>query len=100
MNKFVEESEEVFKEMKRILKPKKYFVVMIGNLREGGIIDLESKFSELGSRYFKLWDKIVKKIRTWKQHTRGQRMGLAVSRARQHNYTVVNHDTLLVFRKG
>jgi len=72
---------------------------MIGNIREGGIVDLEAKLSIMGCRHFTLWDKVVKKIRTWKQNSRGQRMGLAIARARQHNYTVTNHDTLLVFRK-
>lgn len=96
---FVEKSENIIKEMHRILKKKHFFVVMIGNLRKKGVVDLEAQFSVIGSRYFTLWDKIVKRIRTWKPETRGQRMGLAIARGRQHGYTVVNHDTILVFRK-
>lgn len=100
LEQFLSKSEEIMKEMYRILKKGQFFAIMIGNLRRGGVLDLESTFSAMGSKYFTLWDKVVKKIRTWSQETRGQRMGLAVARARQHNYTVVNHDTILVFRKG
>jgi hypothetical protein len=41
----------------------------------------------------------VKEIRTWKQETRGQRMGLAIARAKARQSTVINHDTILVFRR-
>ena len=99
-NGFLEWTENVFVEMNRILKHKKYFAVMIGNLRKNGVVDLESLFSNIGTKHFILWDKIIKRIRTWDPETRGQRMGLALSRARQHGYTVVNHDTILIFRKG
>jgi len=96
---FVKKSENIMKEIHRILKKKRFFVAMIGNLRKKGVVDLEAQFSVIGSRYFTLWDKIVKRIRTWQPETRGQRMGLTIARARQHGYTVVNHDTILVFRK-
>jgi len=99
LNEFLFKSEEIIKEMYRVLKKDGYFAIMIGNLRQSGVVDLESMFSNIGTKYFTLWDKIVKRIRTWNPETRGQRMGLAVARARQHNHTVVNHDTILVFRK-
>lgn len=100
VDEFHEKTEKIFKEMYRILKKDHYFAVMIGNLRKQGVLDLEAQFSVIGSRYFTLWDKIVKRIRTWKPETRGQRMGLAIARARQHGFSVVNHDTILVFRKS
>ena len=99
IERFLLKSERIMAEMQRILRPGRFFVLMIGNIREGGIVDLEAKLSIMGCRHFTLWDKVVKKIRTWKQNFRGQRMGLAIARARQYNYTVTNHDTLLVFRK-
>jgi len=96
---FCSKTERIMREMHRILKKRKFFTVMIGNLRRGGILDLEATFSLMGSKYFTLWDKVIKIIRTWKEETRGQRMGLEIARAKAHNRTVVNHDTLLVFRK-
>ena len=97
--KFMLWSENVFIEMSRVLRKKGYFIVMIGNMRKEGILDLESHISLQGSKYFTLWDKIIKTIRTWSPETKGSRMGLAQSRAKQHNYSIVNHDTILVFRK-
>ena len=96
---FIEKSEAIIKEMHRVLRKNRFFVIMIGNYRKEGILDLEAQFSMIGSHYFVLWDKIVKRIRTWQPETRGQRMGLAIARARQHGYSIVNHDTILVFRK-
>ncbi len=97
---FLEWSEKVIVEMKRILKKKRFLAVMIGNMRHNGVVDLEAELSVIGSDHLRLWDKIVKRIRTWRPETRGQRMGLTLARARQHNYSVTNHDTILVFRKG
>jgi len=97
-NEFIIKTENVFREMHRILKKGKFFAVMIGNMRENGVIDLESDFSVIGRKYFRLWDKIVKKIRTW-EGKGGERMRLAVARARARDSTVINHDTILVFRK-
>lgn len=99
LNDFLLKSSKILEEMHRILRTNRFLIVMIGNLRKQGILDLEAEFSILGRRYFTLWDKVVKRIRTWQPETRGQRMGLAIARAKQHNHTVVNHDTLLVFRK-
>ena len=96
---FMDWSEKVFIEMTRILRKKGCFIVMIGNMRKEGVLDLESHISLQGSRHFTLWDKIIKTIRTWSPETKGSRMGLAQSRAKQHNYSIVNHDTILVFRK-
>ena len=99
LNRFLLKSDKILEEMYRVLRKDHFFVVMIGNLRQQGIVDLEAEFSILGRHYFTLWDKVVKRIRTWKPETHGQRMGLAIARGKQHRYTVVNHDTLLVFRK-
>jgi len=96
---FLVKSGMVFQEIKRILKDGHYFALMIGNLRSSGLVDLESEMSTLGCEHLRLWDKIVRKIRTWEPETRGQRMGLAIARATEHNYSIVNHDTILVFRK-
>jgi len=95
---FLEWSEQVFVEMRRILRKKGHLVVMIGNLRQSGVVDLEAQLSILGSKYFKLWDKIVKKIRPWSHEKRGSRMQTAVMRAKSQNRTMVNHDVILVFR--
>lgn len=99
-DKFLLWCEEVIIEMKRILREKRFLVVMIGNLRKKGVVDLEAELSIIGSKHLTLWDKVIKRIRTWSPETRGQRMGLAIARSRQHGYTVTNHDTLLIFRKG
>lgn len=96
---FLEKSERIMREMHRVLRKDRFFTVMIGNRRWMGVIDLEAAFSVMGCKYFTLWDKIIKMIRTWKQETRGQRMGLEAARAKASNRTIVNHDTLLVFRK-
>jgi len=98
-NNFLTKTDAIFKEMYRILRKGKFFAVMIGNMRQSGLLDLESEFSVIGRRYFTLWDKIIKEIRTWEQETRGQRMGLAVARAKARKSTIINHDTILVFRK-
>ena len=97
---FLRWCEEVIIEMKRILRRKRVLVVMIGNRRKKGVLDLEAELSIIGSKHLTLWDKVIKRIRTWSPETRGQRMGLAIARAKQHGYTVTNHDTLLIFRKG
>lgn len=99
-DKFLLWCEKVIIEMKRILRRKRFLVVMIGNLRQKGVVDLEAELSIIGSKHLTLWDKVIKRIRTWSPETRGQRMGLAIARAKQHGYTVTNHDTLLIFRKG
>ncbi len=96
---FLQWCDKFYKEMYRVLIKKRHLVVMIGNLRDSGVVDLEAQLSIIGSRYMNLWDKVIKKIRTWSPETRGQRMGLALARAKQHAYTVRNHDTLLIFRK-
>jgi DNA modification methylase len=98
-NDFVSKVERIFIEMHRILKKNGFLAIMIGDLRKGGLVDLESDFSVLGRKYFTLWDKIIKKVRTWAPETRGQRMGLAIISARARNSTVLNHDTILVFRR-
>ncbi len=99
LEEFLVWSERVMAEMRRVLRPKGHFVAMIGNKRQSGIIDLEAKLSEIGTRYFTLWDKVVKKIRPWGAEKRGARMQLAAARAKSQNRTMVNHDTILVFRK-
>ena len=99
IDRFIEWTEKVFIEMKRILRFKGYFIIMIGNMRDRGVIDLESYISLQGSKYLTLWDKIIKMIRTWAPETKGSRMGLAQARAKEHNYSIPNHDTILVFRK-
>jgi len=96
---FLTKAECIFAEFRRILKKNSFCTIMIGNLRKAGLIDLEAEFSIIGRKYFTLWDKIIKEIRTWKQETHGQRMGLAVARAKARKSTIINHDTILVFRK-
>jgi len=99
LQQFMDKTDRIFKEFSRILKKNGFCTIMIGNTRNNGLVDLESEFSVIGRRYFTLWDKIIKKIRTWKPETRGQRMGLAIARAKARKTTVINHDTILVFRK-
>lgn len=99
LEEFLVWSERVMVEMRRVLRPKGHFIAMIGNRRQSGIIDLEAKLSEIGTRYLTLWDKVVKKIRPWGAEKRGERMQLAVARAKSQNRTMVNHDTILIFRK-
>ena len=96
---FLSKTERIFQEFKRILKRNSFCAIMIGNLRDLGLIDLEAEFSVIGRKYFTLWDKIIKEIRTWKPETRGQRMGLAIARAKARKSTILNHDIILVFRK-
>lgn len=96
---FISKTDRIFREMHRVLKRGKFFAVMIGNMRKEGLLDIEAEFSLIGRQYFTLWDKIIKQIRTWKPETHGQRMGLAIARAKARNSTVLNHDTILVFRK-
>ncbi len=96
---FIQWCHKFYQEMNRILIKKRHLVVMIGNLRDSGVVDIEAQLSIIGSNYLNLWDKVIKKIRTWSPETRGQRMGLALARGKQHGYTVTNHDTLLIFRK-
>jgi len=96
---FISKTDRIFREMHRILKKGKFFTVMIGNMRKEGLLDIEAEISLMGRQYFTLWDKIIKQIRTWKPETRGQRMGLAIARAKSRKSTIINHDTILVFRK-
>jgi len=96
---FIAKTTRIFSEFHRILKKGKFCAIMIGNMRQSGLLDLESEFSVIGRQFFTLWDKIIKWIRTWEQETRGQRMGLAVARAKARKSTIINHDTILVFRK-
>jgi len=96
---FISKTDRIFREMHRVLKKNKFFAVMIGNMRKAKLLDIETEFSLLGRQYFTLWDKIIKQIRTWKPETHGQRMGLAIARAKARKSTVINHDTILVFRK-
>ena len=96
---FLDKVDRIFAECKRILKKGRFLAIMVGNMRKDGLLDLESEFSVIGRKYFTLWDKIIKQIRTWEPETCGQRMGLAMARAKARNSTVINHDTILVFRK-
>jgi hypothetical protein len=98
-DEYIAKTKRIFIELHRILRKSGFCAIMIGNTRNNGLGDLEAKFSEIGTEYFTLWDKIIKQIRTWKPETCGQRMGLAMARAKARKSTVINHDTLLVFRK-
>jgi len=99
LQEFKDKINRIFKEFQRILKKDGFCAIMIGNMRNNGLVDLESDVSIIGRQYFTLWDKIIKQIRTWKPETCGQRMGLAMARAKARKSTVINHDTILVFRK-
>jgi len=47
-SEFISKTDRIFREVHRILKKGKFFVVMIGNLREEGLLDLEAEFSLIG----------------------------------------------------
>lgn len=91
-----------FEEFYRVLKPKGYLCVLIGNKRESGVIDLESDLSFIGAEIFGfLWDKIITVVGdpAGHAHTAHDGWGVVQHRALKNKWTIQNYDTLLVFRK-
>ena len=95
--------ERIFERMHQNLKKDKYFAVLIGDVRSSGLIDLTSIVSQIGQKYFKLWDKIVTVTATatgTATHYAYQgNIGLSLNRAERYNYHLPIYDTLLIFRK-
>lgn len=96
-DEFMEESERIIVEAYRILKPERYYAVLIGDQRkERQVIDWSAEFSLIGQRHFTLHDKVI-----WYAH--GQRSYQSPSYydelAAQYNFCKATFDTLLVFRR-
>ncbi len=94
---FLEESKKVIAEVHRVLKPRGYYVVLIGNQRkEGRVIDWAAKFSIMGQEFFRLRDEI-----TWRN--KGQRAyrdnDYYDELAKEYNFCKQVTDKILVFRK-
>jgi len=99
---FLRDVTDSFEEFYRVLKPKGYLCVLIGNKRESGVIDLESDLSFIGAEIFGfLWDKIITVVGdpAGHAHTAHGGWGLVQHRALKNKWTIQNYDTLLVFRK-
>jgi SAM-dependent methyltransferase len=93
---FRQESRRVMAEACRILKPGKYYAVLIGDQRKDKqIIDWSAEFSLMGQSLFQLHDKII-----WYAH--GQRAyqgGYYDEWAACYNFCKQTFDTLLIFKK-
>lgn len=98
---FLEKSEKIIQEVRRVLKPNKFFAVLIGDHRRGGkLIDLTSHLSLIGSKYFILFDKVVWLTEGAKRSSSRIERTRTRWRAMKHGYHLINADTLLVFKKG
>ena len=100
-NEFEAKLEKIFACLYQNLKRDKYFAVLIGDVRSSGLIDLTSIVSQIGQKFFKLWDKIVTATATaTATHYAYQgNIGLSLNRAERYNYHLPIYDTLLIFRK-
>jgi len=91
--------ERIFACLYQNLKKDKYFAVLIGDVRSSGLIDLTSIVSQIGQKFFKLWDKVVTATATATHYAYQGNIGLSLNRAERYNYHLPIYDTLLIFRK-
>lgn len=98
---FKEKVEKSFQQFHQILKTQGCLCVLIGNKRQQGILDLEAWFSEIGQKYFNLWDKIITIVSDPASHSHAShgKWGIISERALRQNWTIQTYDTLLIFQK-
>jgi len=101
-DRFIEKSENIIKEMHRILKPNRFFALLIGDERhDGKLKDLTSCFSLIGSKYFILFDKIIYLNKNQPKRSQGRiEQTLMRWRAKKAGSHLIAADTLLIFKKG
>jgi len=100
-DKFIDKSEKIIKEMHRILKSNRFFVILIGDERHNGKLkDLTSHLSLIGSKYFVLFDKIIYLNKNQPKRSQGRiEQTLMRWRAKKAGSHLIAADTLLIFRK-
>jgi ParB/RepB/Spo0J family partition protein len=93
---FLKATENIFHEAKRVLKPGKLLVVLIGDMRKDLVFyDLSAEFSVVGRRIgLRLYDKVHKPTLHERSDTPESKL-LAI----QHNFHLLKFETLLMFKK-
>jgi DNA modification methylase len=95
--KFLEESRKVMLEVHRVLKPGRFYAVLIGDQRKDKqVIDWSAEFSRMGRELFTLHDKIIWYAKGQTAYRGNDRLDL---QAAEHNFCKPTFDTLLVFKK-
>jgi ParB/RepB/Spo0J family partition protein len=93
---FLRAAEDTFHEAKRVLKPGKFLVTLIGDMRKDLVFyDLPAEFSVVGRRVgLRLYDKVHKPTLHERSETPESKL-LAI----QYNFHLLKSETLLIFRK-
>jgi DNA modification methylase len=100
LSQFYEKSERIIKKIYEILKPNKYFALLIGDRRkQQQLLDLSAKLSEIGSKYFLLFDKIIWIAKDQRSLKKISSFNLTRWRAKTHGYHIQTFDVLLIFKK-
>lgn len=98
LTEFLNEIRKIFKEFKRVLKKNKYCIILIGDKRKSGLVDLSAHVSLIGSDYLSLHDKVIW-VADKQRSMKGVQSNLSKWRAEKHGYHLQRFDTLLIFRK-
>lgn len=98
---FEEKLDRIIAHVTEALKPKKFLAILVGDVRDSGLVDLSGRVSAIGQRHLNLWDKVIVETTNPGAHASAAHggMGILLERARRGNYLLRTCDTLLVFRK-
>lgn len=100
LKRFYEKTKGIMQEMYRLLKKNRFFALLIGDHRHnGGLVDLSSHLSIIGSKRFKLFDKIIFLAKGQRSKRLGTESTTNKWRAKKHNYHLIDADVLLIFKK-
>ena len=100
IDEFNEKTKEIFEGVFRVLKPGKFFCVLIGEAfgKGGEVIPLDYYLTKIGlETKFKLYSKIIKITR--EATSRRNQMNIMKFRSLRSNFFICMHDYVLIFKK-
>ena len=100
VDEFYEKTKEIYKGVYRVLKPGKFFCVLIGEAfgKGGEVIPLDYHLTKMGlETNFKFYSKVIKITR--EATSRRNQMNIMKFRSLRSNFFICMHDYVLIFRK-
>ena len=100
LDEFNEKTREIFEGVFRVLKPGKFFCVLIGEAfaKGGEVIPLDYYLTKIGlETKFKFYSKIIKITR--EATSRRNQMNIMKFRSLRSNFFICMHDYVLIFKK-
>lgn len=100
VEEFYEKTKEIYKGVYRVLKPGKFFCVLIGEAfgKGGEVIPLDYYLTKMGLETdFKFYSKVIKITR--EATSRRNQMNIMKFRSLRSNFFICMHDYVLIFRK-